>query len=284
MLLIIDSGATKTEYALSLHGEIVFRFVNEGININYRLDEEVHAILTEFIAALPKDFHSQIHHLFFYGAGCGRQANAERLSKILEQLFHFASVTVYSDLLGACHALCGRQKGWVAILGTGSSSCYYDGENITFMAPSLGYMFGDEGSGTHLGKLFLAAYLSDSLPQGVKKDFEEKHQLSAMTVLNRIYQQALPNRFFSSFAPYLLENMHIPEISEICSSSFHEFIEKQIRYHPENIPVKELNLIGSIAFYFRKLISKVAEKHGVVIHKTIISPTEDLIIYHNQIF
>ena len=47
--------------------------------------------------------------------------------------------------------------GIACILGTGSNTCLYDGEDVTDNVTNLGFMLGDEGSGSHLGKAFFVA-------------------------------------------------------------------------------------------------------------------------------
>jgi N-acetylglucosamine kinase-like BadF-type ATPase len=47
----------------------------------------------------------------------------------------------------------------VCILGTGSNSCYFDGENLKIELPSLGFLIGDEGSGSAIGKQLVRRFL-----------------------------------------------------------------------------------------------------------------------------
>ena len=278
MILIIDSGATKTDYALVSAGKALFRFANEGVNISYTDDERVGAIVSQFHQALPQEYTGQIQQIFFYGAGCGKPTNAERVAKVLQSFFPDTQVNVHSDLLGACRALCGDESGWVGILGTGSSSCFYNGKEIVYIAPSLGYLLGDEGSGTHLGKLFVTAYLSKQLSPEIQSRFEQEFQVDAVAVIDRLYRQPLPNKFLSSVSPFLLKNIALPEIADICQHSFCEYIEKSLHFLTTYISQKELNLMGSVAFHYREIISEIAKKHGVVVRKVIKNPLEELIV------
>jgi len=279
--LIIDSGATKTEYLLVTGEEILFRFKNRGININYVEDDEVFAILSECWKLLPQE--EMPEEIVFYGAGCGKNFNSQRISVILHHLFPNRCIHVYSDLMGACHALCGKKSGWVAILGTGSSSCMYDGEKIVSIAPSLGYLLGDEGSGVHLGKLLLTSYLEGELPDKLRQQLEAQYQLSVPIVMEQLYRKPFPNRFMSSLAPFMIENIDNQHILSLSEHSFHAFLTKQLHYLLPDFQPSELNISGSIAFYFQAVIKNVAKKLEISVTKTVPAPIERLVGYYNNI-
>ena len=277
--LIVDSGATKTEYLFTTAGKVSFRFKNRGININYVDDNEVYAVLNECRELLsPENIPEEV---VFYGAGCGKSFNSQRISAILGHLFPNGSVHVHSDLMGTCHALCGKDSGWVAILGTGSSSCIYDGKEIVSMAPSLGYLLGDEGSGAHLGKLLLTSYLEGELPDNLRQSLETQYRLTIPAVMEQLYRKPFPNRFMSSLAPFILENIENKYILSLTEDSFHTFFAKQLRYFAPNFQTVELNMTGSIAFYFQTVIKNVAKEFGISVIKTLPAPIEKLVDYYN---
>ncbi len=56
------------------------------------------------------------------------------------------------DLTGAAVATSQGETGISCILGTGSNSCYFDGSAVHEEVPALGYILGDEGSGSFFGK------------------------------------------------------------------------------------------------------------------------------------
>lgn len=284
MQLIIDSGATKTEYLIASRGESRLRRSTAGLNINYAIREQIDGILCEIALDIKREFpHDPLLHLFYYGAGCGNPSNAGKISEMLGSHFPDVNIRVRSDLWGACHAMCGDQPGWVAILGTGSSSCFYDGKEIVHKAPSLGYFLGDEGSGTHLGKLFVTAYLSGDLPEEIKNRFDILYGLDESMIMDRLYRQPFPNRFLSSFAPFILENSQHPYIRKICRNSFRLFLENQIRFYGEQLLSYPLNLMGSVAFHFRDLIEEEATGNRVHLGKIIVSPLDYLSDYYRNI-
>ncbi len=202
--LIVDAGGTKTAFAL-LSGDGIFRCAGVGINANYTPDEEILRVLAEAVKQFPKNV--TVREIDYYGSGCASQQNALRIEGYLRMFFPLADIRVWSDLMAACHALAGETEAIVCILGTGAASCHYDGRAMVERAPSLGWMLGDEGSGTHLGKCLVTAYLSEQLPDFIRVRFEERFSLNRDLILRKLYQEPQPNKFLSQFPPFLLENI-----------------------------------------------------------------------------
>ena len=259
--LLADSGATKSEWALLGNGGVLEHFYTSGINVTYSSEEDIKQIVNIVVSRLSIT-PDQLNELIFYGAGCANEYKTIHLKTILFHHFPNTNIRIYSDLIGACHALCGTNPGWVAILGTGSASCLYDGQQMTIATPSPGYLLGDEGSGTSLGKKLLKAYLMNQMSTELKKDFENKYQLSPTLVLEKLYRQPNPNRFMSSFAPYMMEQIENPFIHKICAQNFQEFIQLNLDYYPDYKKYK-LNILGSIAYHFRALITQVAAQNSI---------------------
>lgn len=279
--LIVDSGATKADWVMVKEGHVIRNFLTPGINVTYHKQDEIEKIVSKATQEISKIEEKNIEKIFFFGAGCGNKVNTKILLKVLKHNFKSAEIKIESDLLAACHALCGREKGWVAILGTGSASCLYNGEKISKQTPSLGYLLGDEGSGTYLGKLFLTKYLQKTLPQSIKEDFETKFELSYPKVLENLYQNPFPNRFISSLAPYILSHIEHPLIYSLCQLNFEHFFKINLDYYSNYIQ-SELNLLGSIAFNFREIIEKIATQYKIKIKNIEKSPMQGLVkMYSN---
>lgn len=278
--LLIDAGATKTEFVILQDRDVVHQFRTAGINANYATNEQINVIFEEFIASYhfpEKDFDK----ICYYGAGCANEQNALRIGTFIARFFPNSSFRIYSDLMEACHALCGHNPGLVAILGTGSSSCLYDGDNIIQRAPSLGYLIGDEGSGTHLGKMLITQYMMQKLPQNICQDIERTFDLNPDKVIENIYRKDAPNKFFASFAPYIQENIEENTIKQLCKDSFSDFFDKQIGYYNKKT-YDSVSFIGSIAFHFKEIITEVAKEKDISIGNIIASPMEKLIEYHTE--
>ena len=271
--LLVDAGATKTAFALLYDGK-VFRCQGAGINANYTPEADILRILAEAVPKFPKGVN--ISEIDYYGAGCATPQNAMRMDGYLRLYFPNADIHVWSDLMAACHALAGGREAIVCILGTGAASCHYDGKEMVHRAPSLGWLLGDEGSGTHLGKCLLIAYLSDALPHPIRTAFEERYHLNRELVLHKLYQEPKPNLFMSQFAPFLRENLTETSVRQIVSNAFSTFFAKQKSYYPncDNLP---WHFTGSVAAHFEEVLREAAAKVGCEIGEIAGDPMERLI-------
>lgn len=280
--LIIDAGATKTEFVILQNKSTVHQFRTAGINANYASDEQIDAIFEQFVASCPEP-KLTLDKITYYGAGCANEQNAIRLGTFIARFFPDVSFHIYSDLMEACHALCGHKSGLVAILGTGSSSCLFNGTSIVKRAPSLGYLIGDEGSGTYLGKQLITQYMLRRLSPPIIDKIENTFDLNSEKVIENIYKKDAPNKFFASFAPFIQENIDDSSINSLCKNAFKAFFDNQIGFYNKN-EYKSVNFIGSIAFYFKDIIAEVAEKEDIPLGKIIASPMSQLIEFHTENF
>src|SRR5690606_28645154 len=128
MILIADSGATKTEWRIIKDREHVSQALTEGISPQYEGDEEIAGKLS--LAVEKNKLPAQADVVYFYGAGCSSPAKKDTVQKALRRVMKATRVEVYSDVTGVARSLCGNQQGIASILGTGSSSCFYDGSEI----------------------------------------------------------------------------------------------------------------------------------------------------------
>lgn len=276
MQLFFDSGATKCDcILLDDHHQYLRHLTFSGINANYHDDAYIFGIFEYFRNEILKFTDEQVVSIEYYGAGCGNEINARRVYKILLTCFPNATIEVASDLLGACRLLCRQQSGLVAILGTGASACLYNGHDIAVQAPSLGFLLGDEGSGTYIGKLFITNYLRNELPMELKSDFEQHYSLDNSKVLHRIYQEKSPNLFFSSLAPFIAKHKKIDFIQDLLQHAFSDFFEKQICYF-DDYQSYPLNIMGSVAFHFADDLKKIAHNYQVTMGNITASPLQYL--------
>ena len=274
--LLVDAGATKSTFVL-LGGDAPFRCQCAGINANYTPEADILRILAEAVSHFPKEV--TISKIDYYGAGCATPQNAFRMEGYLSMYFPTADIHVWSDLMAACHALAGGHKAIVCILGTGAASCLYDGMEMVRRAPSLGWLLGDEGSGTHLGKCLLTAYLSDALPHPILTTFEERYHLNRELVLHKLYQEPQPNLFMSQFAPFLQENLSEPIVRQIVINAFSTFFAKQKSYFPDHDSLP-WHFTGSVAAHFEKVLREAAAAAGCQIGEIAGDPMERII--HNS--
>ena len=277
MILVADSGSTKTDWRLINDKTEMLVCSTMGFN-PYFIDSAV--VLKELSASILSAKKEEVEQVFFYGAGCSSAEKQEFLAAIFAQFFTNANITVAHDLLAAARAVCKKESGLVAILGTGANTCLYNGTDITHNIPALGYILGDEGGGVHLGKLFIKKLLHGQLPDKVSTDFKYTFpELNLNIILDKVYKQALPNRFLASFAQFILKHENEAEINAIIHQSFHEFFKQYIVLYP-NYQQYPLHIVGSIGFYFQQHIALIAKDYGVILGKVIQQPINELVDFH----
>jgi N-acetylglucosamine kinase-like BadF-type ATPase len=272
--LLVDAGATKSTFVL-LEKDASFRCQCAGINANYTPEADILRILADAVSQFPKGITVSV--IDYYGAGCATPQNAMRMEGYLRMYFPTAEIRVWSDLMAACHALAGGREAIVCILGTGAASCHYNGREMVHRAPSLGWMLGDEGSGTNLGKHLITAYLSDSLPHPIREAFEERYHLNRELILHKLYQEPQPNLFMSQFAPFLNEHRNEPTVRQLVISAFETFFTKQKSYYPdcEGLP---WHFTGSVAAHFEEMLREAAERTDCKIGEIAGDPMEKLVV------
>jgi len=211
MILIADSGSTKTNWVLSQKGACIQTVNTPGINPYFQSETEIADHIGETLIPQLNIPLEDIKAIYFYGAGCTLD-KAEIVKNALSLHFPINHIEVNSDLLGAARGICGKAAGIACIMGTGSNSCFYDGNQIVKNISPLGFILGDEGSGAVLGKLLVGDLLKEILPATIKEKFLSQFNLTPAQIIDKVYRQSFPNRFLASLSPFLAENIHEPAI------------------------------------------------------------------------
>jgi len=277
MKLIADSGSTKTTWILLEQDKVKETIGTSGLNPYFHDSESVEAVLRADL--IPFVVEDNIREVHFYGAGCSTDYNNSMIRDAILLFFRKADVFIYHDILGAARALFGNDKGIACILGTGCNSCFFDGTLLHLKVDSLGYLFGDEGAGSYLGKLFMGAYLKKELPQELRDQFDNQFGYTLEDILNSLYNKPSPNKFLASFSLFLSPNREHPFVKALIQQSFQDFFHAHIKKY-EDYRALPIGFIGSIAFIYREILSEVALKEKVTISKILSSPIEGLIEYH----
>jgi len=274
MILIADSGSTKTDWKLVSKLD-EYSFQTMGINPFYMEDKEIRA---ELLNNVVPQLKSMPDALYFYGAGVIKEQK-QRMEHVLSESFRNIHTKAEGDLLAAARALCANEKGIACILGTGANSCLYDGKQIIDNIPPLGFIQGDEGSGAVLGKKLITMYLKRELPEDIAKEFYEEFGLDTADILKKVYKESFPNRFLANFAKFINEHLKNELIYRMVYDSFKEFLTRNVFKYTN---YKELNIhfVGSVAFYFKDVLIKIADEGGLNIGKIIKSPMDGLVNYH----
>lgn len=279
MILIADSGSTKTDWSLlSTTNDI--RFTTSGLNPYHQDRHQMESVLKEVrdrVVACRSDETASLS-VYFYGSGVRPEQEAPMADLLRASLPKVETIETHSDLLGAARALCGHNYGIASILGTGANSCLYDGERILQNTPALGYILGDEGSGAVLGKRFLHDMYAGVLSEELKKEFEHETGLSLPQIIDRVYRQPLANRFLASLSEFIHNHLSDPAVEALVCQNFTDFIHLHISpYGRKDLP---LSFVGSIAYYYREQLAKAVSVLGCPLGTVLRSPMEGLIQYH----
>lgn len=277
MKLIADSGSTKTTWILIENEQLKATVNTAGMNPYFHTSESLDAILTADL--LPYVVPDHVREIHFYGAGCSTEKNDTLIRESLQSHFHKANIFVYHDILGAARALFANRPGISCILGTGCNCCYYDGQTLLSKVDSLGYLFGDEGAGSYLGKGFMEAYLKKRLPTDLREAFDERYHYTLEDILNALYNRPYPNRFLASFSEFLHPNKSHPFVHNLVKGSFLAFFEAQVKQydHYRELPV---GFVGSIAHYYQDILVEAAAAESIQVEKILKSPVDGLFDFH----
>jgi len=278
MILIADSGSTKTAWKLISPSGEVKDIKTEGINPFFRTEEDIYQELAQ---SLLPETGKDIRQIYFYGAGIVNADKGDIIRRALVRIYADAVVETYSDVLGSARALFGNQSGIACILGTGSNVCLYDGENITGGVSPLGFILGDEGSGAVMGRKLLGDYFKEIMPPNLRDEFTLRYKLTRDEVLNRVYRGEKPNQFLAQFTPFLAEHIGSDYCKEFIKQNFIEFFERNVCKLP-NYKTYPIGFIGSVAWYFSSVLIPVANTYGFIEPIIIKDPIDGLEKYYTK--
>jgi N-acetylglucosamine kinase-like BadF-type ATPase len=276
--LIADSGSTKCEWCLLYNGKK--KIVNtQGISPYFVKREQIVAILENEL--MPELKNAEVEELYFYGTGLTNPANEKVVRLALKEVFSGVEIMLEDDLLGAARALCGHEKGIACILGTGANSCYYNGKKIVKNSPGLGYILGDEGSGSYLGKKVIQYYLYNTFDEELMYLFNKKFGVKKDEILNSVYKQPLANRYLASYAIFLAENRGHYMIENIIEDGLNDFFFNHL-YKYEETWKMPINFIGSIAYGFQDILQELCNTYELELGTILQSPMDGLVEFHKE--
>lgn len=275
MILVADSGSSKTDWMAYSPGHTL-SFSTQGINPYFLNAHDVVKILSKNrdLAA----YATSIKEVYFFGSGCSSPDKHEIISNGLSAFFTNAFISVDHDLIGSAYATCGDKKGLTCILGTGSNISYYDGENVHRSNHGLGYVLGDEGSGTSFGRKVLVSYLYGTMPAELSDLFAKTFEVDKDIVINNIYQKPFPNSYLASFSRFMIHNKTHPFIQQLLKDGFQEFIDTNIKDYKAYKSL-ECNFVGSIAYYYQEELIAVLTANNIKVGKILQKPVEGIYEY-----
>ncbi|NQX40444.1 BadF-type ATPase [Pedobacter steynii] len=275
MILVADSGSSKTDW-MGYSPEETISFSTQGINPYFLNAHDIFKLFSKKkeIAA----YAEKVKEIYFFGAGCSSPDKVEVISNGISSFFTQAYVSVEHDLIGSAYATCGDQKGLTCILGTGSNISYYDGKNVHSGSHGLGYVLGDEGSGTFFGRKLITSYLYGNMPAELSVIFAQNYQIDKETVVTNLYQKPSPNTYLASISRFMAEHTDHPFILNILREGFQEFVDTNIKDYA-NYKSLDCHFVGSIAFYYRDVLREVCLNNQVKVGKIYQKPIEGIYNY-----
>ena len=281
MILIADSGSTKSDWlAIDENGEVLAQFSTMGFNPYFHSADKVESELNgneEMMVIAEK-----VEKTYFYGAGSSSVEMCSIIKEGLSRVLVNSEVHVGHDLDGAAYSTWSGEPSITCILGTGSNSCYFDGEKTSEEVPSLAYILGDEGSGSWFGKRLLQGFFYKQLPQHIYEDFirEFGEEESKVTSVNRrVYKEEGPNVYLASFTKFIGKHKSDPVIKQWLLEGFHAFLSVHVECYCnfKDVPV---HFIGSIAYYFKEELIEACNQRGIRVGNMIKKPIDGLADYH----
>ncbi|MDR6941966.1 BadF/BadG/BcrA/BcrD ATPase family protein [Mucilaginibacter pocheonensis] len=277
MILVADSGSSKTDWLLSIPQQEAISFKTAGLNPYFLTEKEITKIIHDQVPDMVA-YADNIEEIYFFGAGCSSPDRHEIVSNAISQLFGRAFISVDSDLLGCAYATCGREKGICCVMGTGSNISFFDGENIHDGQHGLGFVLGDEGSGTWFGKALITDFLYGNMPADVSQKFDKAYGLNKEIVIKNVYQKPNANTYLASFSRFISEIKTTPYGQSLLERGLQEFIETNIKSYPEYHRYK-CHFVGSIAYTFSEELTALCHQQGVKTGKIIKQPINDLMAF-----
>jgi glucosamine kinase len=275
MILVADSGSSKTDW-MAYSPNHTIKFSTQGINPYFVNAQDVVKILSK-----NKDisaYANMMKEVYFFGAGCSSPDKHEIISNGLSTFFPKAFISVDHDLIGSAYATCGDKKGLTCILGTGSNISYYDGTSVHTGKHGLGYVLGDEGSGTYFGRKVLVSYLYKTMPEELSKAFAKAFTVDKDSVITNIYQKPFPNSYLAAFSRFMADHKAHPFIQQLLKDGFQEFIDTNVKDY-KAYKTLECNFVGSIAFYYQDELKAVFAENNIKVGKILQKPIEGIFEY-----
>lgn len=284
MTIVADCGSTKTAWVDVATGQ---RVDTEGLNPHFTTDA---AFCTAFDAVRQRfataEGPTAVH---FYGAGCGQPEQQRRVALLLEQCFGTADVHVATDMLAACRATSSGRTSVVAILGTGSNLCLYDGHHIACQPTSTGYILGDRGSANHVGRLLLDDYLAHRMPLEQRQRFSDTFGLTDSQLLDAVYHQPNPNRFLGRLASMATGRQDDDYCTNLIVKAIDEWrrldLDPLLAANTERLAQWDgaLQFVGGFAKAVEGLLQRYfATQSSYTVASVARTPIEGLLLYHKN--
>ncbi len=277
ILAIIDGGSSKADWQILQDDKSVLKLTTTGFNPNYDSREKISALLKKEI--INEIETSRPIRIFYYGAGCWNPSRKLIVEKAMSEVFPQGNITIEHDLLAAARATCGDQSGIACILGTGSNSVLYDGEKEVDNVTNLGFLLGDEGSGSMIGKRLVQAYFYREMPKELCPIMEKECPNGKLDILDKVYGGGVPAAYLATFAKLYYEQRKHPFVWKIIKDCFTEFLYRHV-FKYENYRSLPIHFVGSVAFHFKEILEELFMEEELRFGEVLQKPIDALFKYH----
>jgi N-acetylglucosamine kinase-like BadF-type ATPase len=277
MFFIIDSGSTKSDWVLLDDDNNQTFFSTMGFNPYFHSEEMIVSEIKKDIEIIK--YAEKIDAVYFYGAGCSSVELNKIVERAFKKVFENAIVHVDHDLTACAYSTYQGKPAISCIIGTGSNSCYFDGETLYEEVPALGYILGDEGSGSYFGKQLLASYLYKKLPKHIEDDFRNEYQLTKDIIVDKVYMQDNANVYLASLSKFISRHADDTYFKQMVYEGMKKFLEIHVCCY-KNYKNLDVHFIGSISHVFQNELKQVADELDVKIGQIIQKPIGGLVNYH----
>lgn len=283
MILIADSGATKTDWRLIMDDGTVRSAISTGLNPSVIGNGHVNDVIGSVIPGLNPQ-GKMVNEIHFYGAGLVDEAASSPLAAAFALWCPFARLEFHSDMLAAARALFGDGSGIVAILGTGSNSCLYENGEIKLNIRPGGFILGDEGSGAALGKAFISDFIKGLVPELLEAEFVARYDLDYAKVVRKVYKEPAPSAYLASFAPFLLEYQTEPYVMALIQENVDAFLKRSLLRYLESYEREGVTagVVGSFGCACEHFLRKAGGRYGLEFTEFLKSPIDRLVEYHSR--
>lgn len=276
--LIIESGATKSDWRLLKADGTYERRLLPGMNLSSMPLEQVLGVVRQGLGEFfPHGGQAGGFHL--YTAGVCTDDIRTAVCSVVRCCAEFAEIEIENDLIGAARAVCGHGSGVVAIMGTGSNSCFFDGRDAEFRTRSGGFILGDEGGAAALGRLFLSDFIKGLVSEEVSSDFGREFDASYANIVEQVYRSGSPSAYLGSLAPFIVRHYDDPSVKTLVDRNFREFIERSLLKYP--VKDHPLGVVGGFGWACRDIFTAIAGEYGIKVSVFMPQPIEGLLKYHS---
>lgn len=274
--MICEAGATKADWRLMENGAQIRQVFTPGTNVSTMDMEKIASIIRSAADSLTA---GEVDAVYYYTAGVITEPIGKDLDGVLRQAFGAGEIEVQTDLVASARAACGHGHGIAAILGTGSNSCEWDGSRIVKQVRAGGFIIGDEGSASVLGKMFISDYVKGLVPPEIAADYASRFPSEYPEIVEMVYHNpGSPSGWLGSLCPFIVSHYEHPYVKRLVDSNFQAFVDRSLsQYDLDKYPV---GIIGGFANALGDIVRPIFERSGVRIGAFIPKPVEKLMEYH----